>query len=80
MIPNNKNSSDEEKPEKKVDWGKLKISPNIVSLVPYEAAKKYQFVPLEKDGRTLRVGVVDMDDIEVQNALQFLCGKKSVEH
>jgi type IV pilus assembly protein PilB len=59
----------------KVDWSSLKVSPDIISLVPYEAAKKYKFVPLEKDGKILRVGVVDMDDIEVQNALQFMAEK-----
>lgn len=58
-----------------IDWENLKISPDIVKLVPYEAAKQYQFVPLEKDGRTLRVGAVDMEDIGVQNALQFLAEK-----
>ncbi len=58
-----------------INWSNLKISPDIISLVPYEAAKKYEFVPLEKDGKILRIGVVDMDDIEVQNALQFLAEK-----
>jgi len=60
---------------RKIDWESFRISPDIVSIVPYEAAKQYQFVPLERDGRTLRVGVVDMDNIEAQNALQFLAEK-----
>lgn len=61
--------------EQKIDWENLRILPEIISIIPYEAAKQYQFVPLEKDGQTLRVGVVDMDNIEVQNALQFLAEK-----
>ncbi|MBM4400863.1 MAG: type II/IV secretion system protein, partial [Crenarchaeota archaeon] len=52
--------------------------PDVVGIVPYEAAKKYQFVPLEKDGGTLRMGVVDIDSIEVQNALQFIAEKNQL--
>lgn len=75
MAENKKEKKDENESPEKNDWGNLKISPDIISLVPYEAAKKYRFVPLERDGQTLRVGVVDMDDFEVQNALQFLSEK-----
>ena len=62
----------------KIDWENFRIAPDIISLIPYEAAKQYQFVPLEKDRETLRVGVVDMDDIEAQNALQFLAEKNKL--
>ncbi len=75
MAENTKGKSDETGLAEKKDWGGSKISPLIISIVPYEAAKKYRFVPLEREGQTLRVGVVDMDDIEVQNALQFLSEK-----
>lgn len=78
MSPTNKNRNNAGKPEKKIDWENLKISPNVISIVPYEAAKKYRFVPLEKEGLTLRVGVVDLDDIEAQNALQFLSEKNGL--
>ena len=75
MTENKQGKKDETGFLEKIDWENLKISPDIMSLVPYEAAKKYEFVPLEKDGQTLRIGVVDMDDVEVQNALQFLSEK-----
>lgn len=58
-----------------IGWDHKRISPDIIKLVPYEAVKKYQFVPLEMDGHTLRVGVVNMDDAEMQSALQFLAEK-----
>jgi type IV pilus assembly protein PilB len=64
--------------ESKLTEERKKIPSSIIALVPYEAAKKYQFMPLEKDGQTLRVGVVDMDDIEVRNALQFLAEKNQL--
>lgn len=69
------NTLNNKEEEQKIDWENLHILPEIISIIPYEAAKQYQFVPLEKDGQTLRVGVVDMDNIEVQNALQFLAEK-----
>jgi type IV pilus assembly protein PilB len=75
MADEKKEKNKEESSPDKIIWASLKVSPDIISLVPYEAAKKYKFVPLEKDGKTLRVGVVDMDDIEVQNALQFMAEK-----
>jgi len=78
MIVKNKNAQDEKTKKESLNWENLKIPPEIVSLVPYEAAKKYRFVPFEKDKQTLRVGVVDMDDIEVQNALQFLAEKNQL--
>ena len=78
MTVKSKNAQDEKTKEENIVWEDLKISPEVVGLVPYEAAKKYRFVPLEKDGKTLRVGVVEMDDIEVQNALQFLAEKNQL--
>lgn len=78
MTVKSKNAQDEKTKEERIDWENLKIPSEVVGLVPYEAAKKYRFVPLEKDGQTIRVGVVDMDDIEVQNALQFLAEKNQL--
>lgn len=78
MTVKSKNAQDEKTKEESIDWENIKIPPEIVGLVPYEAAKKYRFVPFEKDGQTLRVGIVDMDDIEVQNALQFLAEKNQL--
>ena len=65
----------EQQEEEKIDWEHLKISPEVIKLVPYEAARKYRFIPFEKEGSVLRVAVADMDSVEVQNALQFLAEK-----
>jgi type IV pilus assembly protein PilB len=72
------NTNEKKETDEKIDWEHLKIPPEVISLVPYEAAKKYQFVPIEKDGQTLRVGVVDMDSVDVLNALQFLAEKNQL--
>jgi len=68
----------EDKDEEKIDWENLKIPTEIISLVPYEAAKKYQFIPFEKEKNVLRVAVTDIDSVDVQNALQFLAEKNQL--
>jgi type IV pilus assembly protein PilB len=74
-----RDKNDKEKTEEeKIDWEHLKIPSEIIALVPYEAAKKYRFVPFEKEGKVLRVAVADMDSVEVQNALQFLAEKNKL--
>ena len=70
-----KSQNEEIKSEEKIDWEHLKIPAEVIKIVPYEAAKKYRFIPFEKDGKVLRVAVTDMDSMEVQNALQFLAEK-----
>ncbi|MFA6285313.1 MAG: GspE/PulE family protein [Parcubacteria group bacterium] len=67
--------NEQKEEEKKIDWEHLKIPPDVIKIVPYEAAKKYRFIPFEKEGLVLRVAVADMDSMEVQNALQFLAEK-----
>ncbi len=78
MTKTEENTKKNNKSEEKIDWQNLKIPPEVVSLIPLEAAKKYKFIPFEMDGNTLRVGVVNMDNIEVQNALQFLAEKNQL--
>lgn len=78
MTEENKKNNLQKETGEETGWNHKKISPDIIRLVPYEAAKKYQFVPLGKDGKTLRVGVVDMDDSEMQNALEFLAQKEQL--
>lgn len=67
-----------DKDEEKIDWAHLKIPSDVISLVPYEAAKKYRFMPFEKEGKVLRVAATDMDSVDVQNALQFLAEKNQI--
>ncbi len=78
MTVKSKDAHNKKTKEESVNWENLKIPPDIIALVPYEAAKKYRFVPFEREGQTLRVGVVEIDDIEVQNALQFLAEKNQL--
>ncbi|MCX6763061.1 MAG: hypothetical protein NT093_04800 [Candidatus Moranbacteria bacterium] len=67
--------NEQKEEEKKIDWEHLKIPADVIKIVPYKAAKKYRLIPFEREGTVLRVAVTDMDNMEVQNALQFLAEK-----
>jgi type IV pilus assembly protein PilB len=55
--------------------GKL-ISPQALREITEEAATFYQFVPLEKRGDVLDVGMINPDDIKSQEALRFIAQNK----
>ncbi|MFA5872129.1 MAG: GspE/PulE family protein [Parcubacteria group bacterium] len=73
-----KNSQKKDDNSNGIDWEHIKISQEVIRLIPAEAAKKYKVVPFEKEGATLRVGTVNMDDPELQNALKFLAEKNQI--
>ena len=60
-------------PTKDVDADK--ISEKILSYIPEESAKHYRFVPIGVTKAVLQVGMVDPDDIEARDALNFISSK-----
>lgn len=58
--------------------GKL-ISPQILREVTEEAATFYQFVPMEKKGRLLEVGMLNPDDLKSQEAVRFIAQNRNFE-
>ncbi|MDH4128635.1 MAG: GspE/PulE family protein [Spirochaetota bacterium] len=48
------------------------IAPNVLKEISEETANFYQFVPLEKKGSILEIGMLDPDDIKAREALKFL--------
>lgn len=48
------------------------IPPEVLKAIPEETAKYYKVVPLEKEGETLNVGMVYPEDLNAQEALNFL--------
>ena len=54
---------------------KESIANEVLSYVPFESAKHYQFIPLSVVEGVLEVGIVDPDNIEAMDALQFISGK-----
>ena len=47
----------------------------VLKQIPEEAARHYKFVPLEIDEDTLQVGMVNPENIEAKEALQFIVSK-----
>ncbi len=48
---------------------------DILKYIPEESAVHYQFVPISVKQNVLEVGVVDPDDIEARDALNFIASK-----
>ena len=55
-----------------VNLNEVKISLDVLKYIPEESATFYQFIPLQiKDG-VLEVGMVDPENIEAKDVLQFI--------
>jgi hypothetical protein len=53
----------------------LEISDKVLEYVPEDSAKHYRFVPLGVANGVLEIGMVDPDDIEARDALNFISSK-----
>ncbi len=51
------------------------VEHDVLSYIPFESAKHYGFVPLAAVDGALEIGIVDPDNIEAMDALQFISGK-----
>lgn len=59
----------------KIKIGNQKIPSEILSIVPEESAKHYKFAPLGIRDSVLELGIVDPDNIEARDALNFISAK-----
>lgn len=55
--------------------GDEKIPFDVLKYIPEESATHYQFAPLSVDEGVLSVGIVDPDNIEARDALNFIASK-----
>lgn len=55
-----------------------KISPDVLVLIPEDAAKYYKIIPLALAGNVLDVGLVNPDDVKAQEALNFLASRNGL--
>ncbi|MFZ1075738.1 MAG: GspE/PulE family protein [Minisyncoccia bacterium] len=55
--------------------GEPPVSEEVLSYIPLDSARHYGFVPLDIADGALEVGIVDPDNIEAFDALQFISGK-----
>lgn len=51
------------------------ISFKILEFIPEESATHYQFIPIDLKDGVLEVGIVDPDDIDARDALNFISAK-----
>ena len=56
------------------------VSKETLQYIPQESAKHYGFVPLGVVEGALEVGITDPDEIEAQDALQFISGKMGMPY
>ncbi len=60
--------------------GSNPVSFEALDYIPEESAVHYKFVPLAINDGTLEVGIVDPDNIEARDALNFIAAKKGVPY
>ncbi len=54
------------------------IPSNILEFIPEESARHYGFVPIAVSDGVLQVGLIDPDNIEARDALNFIAAKASM--
>lgn len=57
-----------------IDLSKYVIDADVLKLIPYELAKRYQILPLDRNGNTLKAAVADTLDIIAVDALELKTG------
>jgi len=60
------------------DLKDAKIPPGLLDIIPEDTARLYKFVPINKVGKTLHIGMVDPSNIEARNALQFIASSAGI--
>ncbi len=53
---------------------------DVLDYIPEESAAHYRFVPISMHDGTLEVGIVDPDNMEARDALNFLASKKNIPY
>jgi type IV pilus assembly protein PilB len=52
----------------------------VLDYIPEESAAHYKFVPIALNNGALEVGIVDPDNIEARDALNFIASKKNIPY
>lgn len=56
-----------------------KVRDELLNIIPVEAARRYDLVPIDKDGDTLEVGMVKPTDADAKEALRFIASRKGLD-
>src|SRR5947208_3075440 len=57
-----------------ISLAQFKIDPTIVKLVPTETARKYQMIPLSRNGSTLTIAMTDPTNVFAMDDIKFMTG------
>src|SRR3954451_20298668 len=57
-----------------ISLAQFKIDPTIVKLVPAETARKYQIIPLSRNGSTLTIAMTDPHNVFARDDIKFMTG------
>ena len=60
------------------DVNDVKLTQEILDYIPEESARHYRFVPLGMSDKVLEVGIVDPNNIEARDALNFIAAKTAI--
>lgn len=60
--------------------GETSVPFDVLDYIPEESAAHYKFVPIALNDGALEVGIVDPDNIEARDALNFIASKKNIPY
>jgi type IV pilus assembly protein PilB len=63
-----------------INLSDYKIDTSLLKPIPYETAKKYQLIPISKDGAGLRIAIADPSNNLAIDDVRFLSGMKISVH
>lgn len=63
-----------------INLSQHKIDMSLLKLIPYETAKRYQMMPISKEGTALRVAIADPSNNFAIDDIKFLTGMKVAVH
>ncbi|KAF0182222.1 MAG: type IV pilus assembly protein PilB [Nitrospirae bacterium] len=63
-----------------INLSQHKIDTALLKLVPYETAKKYQLIPINREGAALRIAIADPSNNFAIDDVKFLTGMKVSVH
>jgi type IV pilus assembly protein PilB len=62
------------------EMGEEKIPPEILQYIPEKSAQHYRIIPLGLKNGVIEVGIVDPDDVEARDAIQFSLSKGNIPY
>lgn len=63
----------------KLEKAPKKVSDNVIEIIPEEVSRRYKIAAFEKNGNTIKIAIVNPEDIGALNALRFVAEKKKTE-